>query len=311
MTPTEKTKEDQVGSRKGAHHQSSLETILDGCSWQYYLGNVLEVPQPEKPHSLVGTSFHSAIEHHEVSRLNGNQLPTLKEMQEVSASLITEKFELVPKEMLVGKDGSAWTLDTLVGMSSDALESWFKEKPKGDSQSHREWLLDREPVEIEKYFNVKLLEGSLPIAGWIDGIYKDTDGSIILVDQKTAGDFSRWKADGEGHRYQATMYCVGVLLSDDYPEIDSLDKLSMTYLVSRTRGGRVERSRRVIVKPELDDVSLLGVRIRTVDDIIYNTRFAPNPTWNLCSPRFCAFYNGCQVTGELRKTPTDILRRYQ
>lgn len=302
MTQQEgKTKEDQVGSRKGAHHQSSLETILDGCSWQYYLGNVVEVPQPEKPYSLVGTSFHSAIERHEVARLEGNSLPELTEMQELSASLIEDKFNLIPQQMLVGKADSLLTIDTLVGMSSDALESWYKEKPKGDTQSHRDWLLDREPLEIEKYFKVDLLDGSLPVAGWIDGVYRDTDGSIIIVDQKTAGDFSRWKLDGSGHRYQASMYCVGLLLSGSYPEIVSLDSVSMTYLVSRTRGGKVERSRRVVVKPELDDVSILGDRIRMADNIIDNSLFFPNSSWNLCKAKFCSFYEGCQVTGELNK----------
>jgi hypothetical protein len=60
------------------------------------------------------------------------------------------------------------------------------------------------------------------------------------------------------------------VLSEDFPEITELDKINMHYLVSRTRTGNknLEKARHVIVKPELDDVALLGERIRQVEFII-------------------------------------------
>jgi hypothetical protein len=60
----------------------------------------------------------------------------------------------------------------------------------------------------------------------------------------------------------------------------------------------------------MDDVALLGERIRKAEWIIREKQFAPNPTWTLCSPKYCPFYQGCQVTGELRKTPVEILEKY-
>ena len=300
-----------VTSRKGAHHQSGLETILDGCSWQFYLANELGLPTPPKPHSLVGTSFHSAIEMHELKRMANEELPSLTEMVDYAEALIAKEAPLIPDQMMVGKDGEQWDTDTLVDMCMHALTNWYKGKPKDGGNSHRDFLLGLTPVAIEPYFRLDLVENHLPIGGWIDGIYRNPEGKLLLVDQKTAGDFSRWPLNGDGHRYQATLYSVALLLSEDYPEVVSLDDMEMHYLVSRTRGGQAERVRHVVVKPELDDVSLLGDRIRQAENIMNNKLYVPNPAWNICSKRFCPFYEGCQVTGELRKPPAELVERYK
>lgn len=304
-------KEVAVVSRKGAHHQSSLETILDGCSWQYYLANIREIPTKPKPHALVGTNFHSAIELHENARMKGEQLPTLDQMIEFLEENIRKDADDIDPVMMIGKDGEIWDVETLISMGEHALTNWYGVKLKDGGPSHREWLLDLEPIAIEPYFRLDLVEDADPIGGWIDGVYKDKDGNIILVDQKTAGDFSRWKPDGEGHRFQATMYGVALVLSEEFPDVTELDKISMHYLVSRTRGGNVEKARRVIVSPALDDVSMLGDRIRKVEQVIKNQEFAPNPSWILCSQRFCPFYQGCQVTGELRKPAPLTIEKYR
>jgi hypothetical protein len=304
-------KDEAVTSRQGAHHQSSIETILDGCSWQYYLANELQIPTKPKPHALVGTSFHSAIELHENARLNNTVVPTLKEMIQYANDLIIKDAVDIDPNMMVGKDGLAWDVETLTDMCEDAITNWYKVKPKDSEQSHREWLLDLTPIAIEPYFKLDLVENARPIGGWIDGVYKDKNGKIILVDEKTAGDFSRWSLSGDGHRYQATMYAVALLLSEDFPDVTELDQIEMTYLVSRTRGGNVERARRVVVKPELDDVKLLGDRIRETERVINTKDYAPNPSWILCSKRFCPFFEGCRVTKELSQVPVEIINKYK
>lgn len=301
---------DAVVSREGAHHQSSLETILDGCSYQYYLGNVLNIPQPPKPHSVVGTSFHSAVELHEQARVDGIPLPSMIDMVDYAVNLVEAEAEDIPTAMMVGKKGEPWTLGTLTEMVSAAVENWYSAKLKDGSVPHREWLMDMEPVAIEPYFKLQLVEDTLPIGGWMDGIYRKPSGELIVVDEKTAGDFSRWPDDGSGHRNQATMYTVAVLLSPDFPEVNVYD-IEMHYLVSRTRVGNVERARRVTVKPDLSDVAYMGTRIREAQHIMDTQSYAPNPAWNLCSSRFCPFYEGCQVTGELRKVPDKVLNKYK
>ena len=296
-------KSEAVTSRAGAHHQSSIETILDGCSWQYYLNNVLNVPTPPRPYSLIGTSFHSAIELHEIARMEGRELPTLDQMFNHSEELIRAEADGVPEHMMIGKDGEPWTAEDLVSMCHHALRNWYSAPLKDGGKSHRDWLLELTPIAIEPYFKLNLVDGADPIGGWIDGVYKQNDGKIILVDQKTAGDFGRWTHDGANHRYQATMYGVALVLSEEFPDVTRLEDIQMHYLVSRTRTGTtaLERARRVIVQPEMDDVALLGDRIRQVEWVIKENAFEPNPGWVLCKAKFCPFYNECQITGELSK----------
>jgi len=188
-------------------------------------------------------------------------------------------------------------------MCHHALRNWYSAPLKDGGKSHRDWLLELTPIAVEPYFRLELVEGANPIGGWIDGVYKDKDGRVILVDQKTAGDFGRWGHDGAGHRYQATMYAVALVLSEEFPDVTRLEDIQMHYLVSRTRTGNstLERVRRVIVQPELDDVALLGDRIRQVEWVIKENAFEPNPTWLLCKAKYCPFYTECQVTGELSK----------
>lgn len=302
-----------VSSRAGAHHQSSIETILDGCSWQYYLANVRNEPTNPKPHALIGTSFHSAIEEHELARMGGKTLPTLEDMLSLAEESIRKEAELVPDHMMVGKDGEPWTAETLVDMCHHAIKNWYSAPTKDKGPSNREWIMTLQPIAIEPYFKLELVTDADPIGGWIDGVYQDEAGKIYLVDQKTAGDFSRWPLDGEGHRFQATMYATALVLSEDFPQVSGLDEIQMHYVVSRTRGGTpaLEKARRVVVQPELDDVALLGERIRKAESIIKHKLYAPNPTWTLCSPKYCPFYQGCQVTGELRKPDVEFIGRYR
>jgi len=301
-----------VSSRAGAHHQSSLETILDGCSWQYYLANVRNVPTPPKPHALIGTTFHAAVETHETARMLGQELPTLEDLLDQAEEAIRKDADLVPIEMMRGKDGEDWTAEDLVSMCHNAIRNWYI-APASDGVTNREWLMKLTPIAIEPYFRLELVEDADPIGGWIDGVYQDEQGKIYLVDQKTAGDFSRWPLDGKGHRFQATMYATALVLSEDFPQVQNLDDVQMHYVISRTKTGtaRMEKARRVVVQPELDDVALLGDRIRQVEAIIKHKLYAPNPTWNLCSPKYCPFYNGCQITGELRKPDDEFMGRYR
>lgn len=290
------TKDIEVTSRQGAHHQSAIETILDGCSWSYYLNNILQIETSPKPYSLVGTNFHSAIELHELARIAELTPMSLEDMIDYAITNIKKDIDKIPQQFMVDKKGDQLDLYSMV---SSALTNWYSAPLKDGAPSHREWLLQFKPVAIEPYFKVSLVTGADPIAGWIDGVYQKEDGTYFIVDQKTAGDFSRWNHSGDGHRYQATMYAVALILSEDFPEIKDLSGLEMHYLVSRTRVGNVEKARRIIVKPELDDVSLLGSRIREVETIVANNLYKTKTDSPLCSPRFCSFYEGCQVTGTL------------
>ena len=273
-----------ITSRQGAWHQSTLD-LMGSCSWRYFLTYVLGLPDPSGEAAQAGTAAHSAVEHHERIRLETGAGTPLSDLLEIAAE---------------GLDG------TLVPMAHAAVKHWYNSKMKDGGPSHREWLSELEPVALEPYFRVPLVENALPIGGWIDGVYKDPrTGLYMLVDLKTAGSFSRWKADGDGKRHQATVYAIALQLGTILPEmIDYLP--AMTYTVVKTATGG-ETARRVgPVQPDLEDVRVIGDKIREAERIVRDEDYVRNPAWVLCSKKWCPHYHGCMETGELAGTPTAV-----
>lgn len=271
-----------VSSRAGAWHQSTLSTILD-CPRRWFLTYQLGLPDPSGQAATIGTAVHKGVELHEKARQQG-QTVTMDDM------------------VAHATDGQP---DDYHDPIRHGVRHWWKTPMKGGGLSHRDWLAQYEVVAIEPYFNVPLVDGALPIGGWIDGVYRDpATGLFMLVDLKTAGSMSRWKDSGEGKRHQATMYAVALQLSDILPEaIDYLP--SMTYTVVKPGTGG-ECAKRVSVQPDLDDVRVLGQKIRDAEEIVAQDRFPRNPSWNLCSQTWCPHYQGCMVEGTLAGTPAEV-----
>jgi hypothetical protein len=273
-----------VTSRTGAWHQSTLSLIHD-CSWRYFLTYKMGLEDPSGPQARAGTAVHSGIELHERARLEGKELPSLKEMTEAA-------FEGVE--------------DDLHDMVRHGLRHWYKTPMKDGAvlSSHRDWVMGMEPILIEPYFNAPLVDGALPIGGWIDAVYKDADGMYQIVDWKTAGSMSRWKKDGDGKRHQATMYSIGLQITDLIPDLDYL--APMTYaIVKPGTGGECARRVGPIV-PDFEDVRVLGQKIRDAEAIVASESYARNPAWVLCSETWCPHFTGCQITGELSGTPVTL-----
>lgn len=271
-----------VASRQNAWHQSTLD-LIDNCSWRYYLTYVLGIPDPSGTAAQIGTAVHAAVELHETRRIAGEPV-SIEEMLECVRS------NLEPEH---------------VATAEMAVKHWCTSKMKDKSLSHREWAAQWSPVAIEHYFNLPLVDGCWPIGGTMDAIYLDDNLIYHVVDLKTAKDFSRWKHDGSGKRHQATMYSVAVQL------MYNLDYLpDVTYTVVRTAKG-VETARRITIQPDLEDVRVLGERIRNAQHIVNNEEYVKNPAWNLCSRTWCPHYNGCMETNELSGTPATVRRRVQ
>lgn len=275
-----------VSSRAGAWHQSTLQTIQD-CPRRWFLTYQLGLPDPSGEAAQTGTAVHAAVEAHEVARKDGK-------------SISMDDALDVMREAL-GPDAS----DDQLEVGRHALRHWWKTPLKDGGPSHREWLSEFEVVAIEPYFNLDLVDDALPIGGWVDGVYRDpATGLYQLVDLKTAKTMGRWKDSGEGKRHQATMYSVALLLGGiEGVEVDYL--ADMTYTVVKTgKGG--ECAKRVTVTPDLADVALLGQRIREAEATVVADEFPRNPSWNLCSEKWCPHYNGCMVTGELSGSPVTL-----
>lgn len=277
--------DEAVNSRQGAWHQSTLD-LIGNCSWRYFLTYVLGLPDPSGSAAQTGTAVHSAVEAHEKARMQGDVAPSLDAMHELVTTLLG--------------DGEQ------AAVARDAVSNWYRGKPKASGVPHREWVLEMTPVAIEPYFRLPLVDGALPIGGWMDAVYRDANGLYRIVDLKTASSMGRWKDSGEGKRHQATVYAVALQVGDLLPEIDYLPEV--TYCVVKTgKGGEV--SKRVTVQPDFEDVRVLGDKIREAQRVLDTEDFVKNPAWNLCSQQWCPHYQGCMVTGELSGTPATVRTR--
>ena len=274
---------DAVASRQGRWHQSTLSSLLDGCSWQYFLTYIAGVPQGLKPHAEVGTAYHAAVELSEIARRYG--LDTSKEQMLRNAH---EELDKVTQD------------EDLHGNLSACVENYW---------THiRPYLEQYESVALEPEFTINLVEGAKPIGGYIDGIYRDPrDGTLFIIDHKTVGNFSRWRSP-DGHRHQAAMYAVALVLSDEFPEITELPE--MRYLLVRTSVGtrsNFEPFRIMTVQPDMEDVRLLGERIRQAEHVVSTMQFEKKTTWPLCSPKWCSYYDRCVQGDELSGTVEQVL----
>jgi hypothetical protein len=280
------TRETAVSARRERWHQSTLSTLLDGCSWQYFLAYVLELDQGLKPAAAVGTAYHSAVEMREIARIEGRDV-TLKEL-------------------------SAYAADELAKVTDDPdLHTKLKAAVRNGYDHIFPYLDNYTPVSLEPEFTIPLVDGAKPIGGYIDGVYRDDDGSIFLIDHKTAKDLSRWK-DAEGHRHQAAMYSAALVLSPDFPDVTELPE--MRYLVVRTsRSSRAnfEPYRILTVRPDLEDIRVLGDRIRMAEQIVQQQSYKRTPEWVLCSATWCPYHEKCMVTGELAGTPAQVTVRVE
>jgi hypothetical protein len=245
--------------------------------------------QGPKPYAAVGTAFHSAIELHELRRKDG---------AETSEKEMIEYAETELKSAV----GDGELLQEILPSLRDSIGNWYV--------FHRPTVLGWEVVAIEPEFTLPLVDGARPIGGYIDAVYRDPDtGVLFIVDWKTAKSFDRWRS-GDGHRTQAAMYATALVLSEDFPEITELPE--MVYMVSRTSTStrsNFEKGRIVNVQPTLEDVRLLGDRIRAAEAAIVNEDYKTKTDWPLCSPKWCPFYQGCQVDGSLSGTPALVRLR--
>ena len=278
---------ESVSARKNRWHQSTLSSLLDGCSWQYFLTYVLDLPQGFKPFALVGSSFHNAVEFHEKRRMEDPSInTTIKEMEDEAELFFNNNLtEEVAEE----------TIKELMTNLKSAIYNWYN--------FIRPTILEYKPIAIEPEFTIPLVQDAKPIGGYIDAIYQDDNGRYFIVDWKTAKNFDRWR-DGNGHRHQAAMYSVALVLSEDFPEITEMPE--MVYMVVRTQRSlrtNFESSRIVRVQPTIEDVKLLGDRIRLAEYTVANDHYTQKTEWPLCSAKWCPFYEGCQVTKTLSGEP--------
>jgi hypothetical protein len=277
-----------------AWSKSSLKSVLEGCSWQWALRKVYGIDDHGSPQTSMGTGYHKALEEWEKS---GRNL-SLKEMQTVAAETAFEQCKTLPMSQWFehGTDP-----EQVIDFAKQAVDLWWN-KPINSGAPLRDIILSRtclgtEVYQTEKYEDFK-------VHGYIDAIYSD-DRFITVVDHKTASSMRRWKYEQDA-TLEAGIYLAMAHAAQDRGDLPNLPIVFEYHVVAP----KENKSRIVGVGHMTEELAkLTHAALVDADAIARYDAFRPKPDWNLCSPKYCSYFQGCRVDGTL--TPYNLTPRLE
>jgi len=269
-----------------AWSKSSLKSLLEGCSWQWALRKVYGIEDHGSPQTAMGTGFHYAVEKWEKSQ----RTLSLEHMQGLAAEKSFEEAKKLPMEQWYehGTDPQQ-----VVDFAKESVRLWW-EKPQQKGPTLREVAEGWKCLGVEAYWKGLFSSYDYPIHGFVDGVY-ESEENVIVTDLKTASSMRRWGYN-QDMNVEAAMY----LSLAEIARQDGLlpDKPAVfEYHVVSAKEGKV----RIVHMGALDaaGVDLLQQTLATAKVIEQNQAFRPKPEWNLCSPKYCSYWQGCRVDGTL------------
>ena len=269
--------------------KSSLKSVLEGCSWQWALSHIYGMDDYGSPATVMGTAFHSAVEEHERERKDD-----LSFFQNQAISVVAKEAQSIPESSWLKHNTSP---EEIAAMAAEAVRIWWEEPCRtktGEGKPLREICLEREVIAVEPYFKVPVKGSDSSLHGYIDIVHR-FDGDIIVSDYKTASSFRRWTFD-QGESIEASVYLHGAKLSQFLPD----GNIRFEWQVVSPKEGKA----RLIQGPTYQPKHSRHVaEVVKKADVLYELdAYRPKPDWNLCQPKWCPFYHGCQVEGTLSPT---------
>jgi len=156
----------------------------------------------------------------------------------------------------------------------------------------RQTLLTYTPIAVEPHVETHNVPVPATLRGYLDWFGKDDNGIATVVDYKSASDTKRWR-DPEHHLIESSVYLylamAGGLVAEDEP-------VRMEWHVVSRKGDTT-----ILEGPTFtpDVMQFVFARLSEAQTIMDGNLYRPNPSWGLCSPRWCNFYHGCQTSGIL------------
>ena len=260
--------------------KSSLKSLLEGCSWQWALQRIGGLSGGSTPHSAAGTGMHAAIEYHEQCRIDGVAFDEAM-MWESAAREAWEDGSNIPAEWHRIHGDQRTAVDWAMGLT----ETWY-------GSEVRSTLLTYTPIAVEPHVEVPVMKDYPNLRGYLDWFGRDEDGVATVVDYKSASNLKRW-GDWKNHLVEASVYLYLVSASG---MVEEDEPVRMEWHVM-TRKGEAD-----ILRGPTFDGDLAHFVLKQIEDAqsrMDEGRYLTNPSWGLCSDRWCTFYHGCQVSGTL------------
>ena len=189
-----------------------------GCSQQYYYHRIAQLEPCDTSSSLVvGSAFHSAVEHFNILKREGVDI-ALHEMNALFQQCILndEKVESInwgkTNRHDVFQEGERW------------IQAFL------DAQDPNERILS-----VEESFELMLPGLPVPVVGRIDAVIEDSEGAVCVIDYKTAS--SRPSDNDIAGNLQMTLY--GLWAKRHFPDREI--KLRLDYLIKSKRAPSLQK----------------------------------------------------------------------
>jgi hypothetical protein len=240
------------------------------------------------PHSSAGTGLHAAIEWHEQNRIDGLDTPELWELLWKAADEAYTDGENIPSDFAAIHGGPDIAAQWACGLTVCWHDSPIRER-----------LLTYTPLAVEPHIETENIPGPNTLRGYLDWVGRDDNGVLTVIDYKSASGLARWN-NPDHHLLEAAVYLYLVSTSE-YWTGDEPIRMEW-HVVSR------KDDTRILEGPTFDAsiVDFVYDRLSEAQAIVDGNMFTPNPSWGLCSNRWCTFYHGCQTTGILGPDNVDF-----
>lgn len=263
--------------------KSTLKSLLEGCSWQWALENVYKMETHGSPQTAMGTGYHKAMELYEL----GERRDSLENLRAIAAEAAFEECKLLPMSVWFEHElDPQWVVDG----AQEAVRLWWEQPMTGKEQTLRDVCAERTFVAAEKHFTADYpgLE-SRGLSGTVDAVYEE-ENCYVLVDHKTASSFRKWTYE-QGSTIEASVYLyMAEKFYDDKPVKFEWHVVSpKEQKVRLIEGGTLDEEARL----------LLDQTLKKAETLYTTDSYRPKPDWNLCSPKWCSFYQGCRIDGTL------------
>ena len=260
--------------------KSTLKSLLEGCSWQWALENIYKQESYGSPQTALGTGYYKAMEMYET----GLRTNSLEELQDIAADAAMDECRKLPMNVWFEHElDPQWVVDNV----REAVRLWW-EKP-----THREGLTLKQIGDSRKFIaaekHIVFEDETNNFSGTLDAIYED-DTHYVLVDHKTASSFRKWTYE-QGSTIEASVYMI--LASNIYT--DKPCRFEWHVVSPKEQGTRRIDGGEL----DLDSVLELAKAVTHANMLVEHDAYRPRPDWNLCSPKWCAFFQGCRVDGTL------------
>lgn len=264
--------------------KSSLKSLLEGCSWQWALRKVYEIEDHGSPQTAMGTGVHKAIEEWDKSERS----LSMEEMQAIAAESAFEECKLLPMEQWFehGTDP-----EQVVEYAKNSIDLWWNNETSlgvsiKDMVSQWKWL------GSEVYWNEEW--DNYALHGYIDSVY-ESDKNIIVVDNKTASSMRRWKYE-QDMNLETSLYVTLAEIAQSKKLLPQKPIIFQYHVMAAKEG-----KSRIIEMPEMKtaDYEMLNQALNEATVIKNYNAYRPKPDWNLCSSKYCAYFEGCRINGTL------------